>query len=59
MCFLKAEKLQVRNLKSILSIFEIISGLKVNLSKSSLAGIEVIENDLISYAQTLGCTIGE
>lgn len=59
MCFLKADESQVRQLKDILSIFEIIFRLKINLSKTALAKIKVIEEDINHFARILGCKIGE
>lgn len=40
-CFMDAKRDQVHNLMFLLKSFESISGLKKNLSKSSMAGIEV------------------
>lgn len=44
-------------LKVILQIFKCISGLKVNLSKSSIAGIGVDDSLLISFTRLLGCKV--
>lgn len=44
-------------LKYILEIFERISGLKVNFSKSSLAGMGVEDRDISRYAQILRCRV--
>jgi len=49
-CFLKDSNEQVFHLKYILKIFETISGLKVNFSKSSLVGIGVEEGVAYHYA---------
>lgn len=57
MCFLKAKDSQVCVLKDILRIFEIISGFKINMSKTKIAGIEVGEYELLRYAQITGSKI--
>lgn len=57
MCFLKADVSQVWMLKDILKIFKTISGLKINISKTSLAGVEVRGDELSQFAQILGCKI--
>lgn len=45
------------NLKHILKIFEIISGFRVNFSKSSLADIGVNKEDLDRYTLIFGCKV--
>ena len=45
------------NLKYILQIFETISGLRVNLQKSSLVGIKVDKQETIRFANLLGCKV--
>lgn len=57
MCFLKVDASQVRWLKDILKIFETISGLKINLSKTSTAGIEVRGNVLLQIGQIPRCKV--
>jgi len=42
-------------IKAILRVFELASGLKVNLHKSKLAGIKVGRNSLETYARSLNC----
>lgn len=49
-CFLKAEKSQVLLLKDTLRIFEIIYGLKSNLSKTTMADIVVGAEEVLHYA---------
>lgn len=46
---------EVQAMKYIMHMFELISGLKINLSKSSLIGINVNEEWLYMMAETLGC----
>nr|KYP35680.1 Putative ribonuclease H protein At1g65750 family [Cajanus cajan] len=47
----------VKTLKVILRCFELSSGLKVNFAKSSLGGIGVDRETLISYAEQLHCKL--
>lgn len=56
-CFIKDSVEQVINLKYVLMIYEKISGLKVNFSKSSLVGIGVNASEVNCYAQLLGCKV--
>lgn len=44
----------MRNLKHILEVFSLISGLKVNLSKSSITGIGVEKGSLSFVANISG-----
>ncbi|XP_057809058.1 uncharacterized protein LOC131023530 [Salvia miltiorrhiza] len=44
--------------KKILSLFELLSGLKVNYSKSSLMGIKIDDSKLESLANVLECRMG-
>lgn len=48
----------MRILRFCLKIFEVISGFKVNLSKSCLVGIHVDEHWLIVLANVIGCKVG-
>lgn len=54
MCFCRAEEEQVRRLKDILIIFKNY-GLKINMAKTTLKGIEVERDVLQQYARILGC----
>lgn len=45
------------NLKIMSKIFECISGLKVNVAKSSMAGIGVDERVLSSLVDCFGCKV--
>lgn len=56
-CFINDLVEQVTHLKYILKIYEMILSLKVNLSKSSLAGIRVEVGDVCRYAHLLGCRV--
>lgn len=57
MCFLKAEDSQVYLLKDILRIFETISDLKINLLKTTLAGIAVAEEEVLRFARIMECQV--
>lgn len=57
MVFLKPINVRISNLKHILHIFEIISGLKVNWEKSSVPGIHVEDSHLDSIATLMGCKV--
>lgn len=41
-----------------LRIFELISGLKVNLSKSCISGIHVDDHRLLELGNVIGCKVG-
>ncbi|GKE37109.1 RNA-directed DNA polymerase, eukaryota, reverse transcriptase zinc-binding domain protein, partial [Tanacetum coccineum] len=45
------------NLISILRCFYLVSGLKININKSKIIGVNVPENDIINMAFVLGCGI--
>lgn len=53
--FCEARKDYIRNLRNILSCFERISGLKVNLGKCKVVGLNISEQELNNYAHLLGC----
>lgn len=56
-CFVDASSDQVANLKLISNFFECISGLKVNIAKSSMSGLGVDEIALNSFADNFGCKV--
>ena len=47
------------NALSILQIFELSFGLKINLSKSGLAGINIVSQELSNTTSSVGCQILE
>lgn len=55
--FVKPELEGITNLKSILKIVEVISGLKVNWGKCGIVSIHVEESFLSSLADSLGCKV--
>lgn len=48
-----------RNLMCIMKCFEEVSGLKVNMDKSRLNGVEVTKREVIALARGLKCSVGE
>lgn len=54
-CFVDVGLEQVTNIKTILVMYECISGLKVNLSKSCMAEIGVGDISLSIHANIIGC----
>ncbi|KAA3481604.1 Retrovirus-related Pol polyprotein LINE-1 [Gossypium australe] len=56
--FLKADDKEVTNVKYILRVFEIFSGLSINFNKSCLVGFEVEEELLYRMAAICKCKIG-
>lgn len=56
--FLKADMLNVQRMALCLRIFQAISGLKVNFSKSSMVGIGVEDSSLGSFAKAMCCSVG-
>ncbi|KAE8681501.1 Exocyst complex component 5 [Hibiscus syriacus] len=56
--FCIASKTHVLNVKRVLRVFEVISGLKLNLTKSKLFGINISEEKVMQWANTIGCAVG-
>ena len=48
----------VRSMRVVLMLFESLSGLKVNFSKSQLAGVNVSESWLVEAATAMHCRVG-
>lgn len=48
---------EMANIKRILRCFQLMSGLKINFSKSSLCGVKVLNQDVEVLAQVMGCKI--
>lgn len=42
---------------TLLQVFEVVSGMKINKSKCGLAGINVENSVLSSYATPVGCSV--
>ncbi|GMI83351.1 hypothetical protein HRI_002004400 [Hibiscus trionum] len=56
--FAKAEERQVLNIKRLLRIFELASGLSLNLKKTSLVGVNVEESAVRNWVELIGCSVG-
>ncbi|KAE8727131.1 TUDOR-SN protein 1 isoform 2 [Hibiscus syriacus] len=56
--FCSASKTQIVNVKRILRVFEFMTGLELNLSKSRLFGININEEELLQWANAIGCPVG-
>ncbi|GMI64157.1 hypothetical protein HRI_000085000 [Hibiscus trionum] len=50
---------EIKNIKRILRIFEVASGLQLNLKKSMLFGVNVRLEDLNLWAKSIGCDVGK
>ncbi|KAL4366199.1 hypothetical protein GQ457_05G012670 [Hibiscus cannabinus] len=55
--FLEAKEEYIQNMKRILRIFELASGLSLNLKKTKLYGVNVNENLLKSWADAIKCGV--
>lgn len=55
--FCKNEREEINSIMGILCTFQLISGLKINFSKSQLCGIGIHEDIVLSYAEILGCKV--
>lgn len=56
--FLKANPENICKIVLCLKIFHAISGLKVNMSKTCMVGIHIVDNKLASFAEIMGCQVG-
>lgn len=57
--FLNAKKENIKMMEVCFSIFIVISGLKVNMDKSCMAGIHVDQTELMELAGVMGCKVGD
>ncbi|KAE8685834.1 bromodomain and WD repeat-containing protein 3-like isoform X4 [Hibiscus syriacus] len=55
--FCQASLSQIKNVKRVLRIFSVMTGLHLNLAKSKLFGINVEEEVLSEWASSVGCSI--
>ncbi|XP_058211464.1 uncharacterized protein LOC131323632 [Rhododendron vialii] len=55
--FCNNDREELANIKRILRCFQLMSGLKINFSKSSLCGVNIPQVDVSSLAQVMGCKI--
>ncbi|KAE8660741.1 hypothetical protein F3Y22_tig00116951pilonHSYRG00750 [Hibiscus syriacus] len=56
--FCQASINQIKNVKRVLRIFSIMTGLHLNLAKSKLFGINLEEGVLSDWAEQVGCSVG-
>ena len=54
--FCGASKNQINMLKLILYSFELLTGLKINFSRSSLIGLGLTTDEMKNYSKLLGCS---
>ncbi|XP_050217747.1 uncharacterized protein LOC126668601 [Mercurialis annua] len=55
--FLPYDLDKVRNLLRILRCFEIVSGLRINFNKSSVIGLNLVEEEVLAAADILNCKV--
>jgi hypothetical protein len=48
----------IRAIKAVLILFELISGLKVNFHKSMLVGVNIGDSSLVDASLVINCKIG-
>ncbi|KAE8704873.1 hypothetical protein F3Y22_tig00110435pilonHSYRG00103 [Hibiscus syriacus] len=56
--FSKGSIRELRNIRRVLLIYELLVGLKLNLGKSRIFGINVEEGELTNWAEVIGCSVG-
>ncbi|KAE8671815.1 kinase-related family protein [Hibiscus syriacus] len=56
--FCGASKTQIMNVKRVLRVFEVMSGLQLNLKKSRLFGINISQQEVKTWADSIGCLVG-
>ncbi|KAE8678318.1 hypothetical protein F3Y22_tig00111427pilonHSYRG00438 [Hibiscus syriacus] len=56
--FCGASKKQILNVKWVLRVFEIISGLQLNLKKCKLFGVNLKKEEIKDWAAMIGCSVG-
>ncbi|KAE8681880.1 hypothetical protein F3Y22_tig00111300pilonHSYRG00005 [Hibiscus syriacus] len=56
--FCQASINQIKNVKRVLRIFSIMTGLHLNLAKSKLFGINLEDRVLSDWAEQVGCSVG-
>ena len=57
--FLKNKEDTIDNLKWIFKAFTLVSGLKINMGKSEVMGLNIEEERLNQIADLLGCSCGK
>ncbi|KAE8677976.1 Puromycin-sensitive aminopeptidase [Hibiscus syriacus] len=56
--FSKDSTRDLRNVRRVLLIYELLVGLKLNLVKSMIYGINVEDGELATWANDIGCSVG-
>lgn len=56
--FIKNDMTSILGAKKVLQCFELLSGLKINFSKSALYGFKILTEDISYWATRLGCGVG-
>ncbi|XP_039045435.1 uncharacterized protein LOC120185213 [Hibiscus syriacus] len=56
--FYDASKMQILNVKRVLRVFEVMTGLQLNLNKSRLFGINTSENEVKEWVRAIGYSVG-
>jgi len=57
--FCKADVKNIMTIKCVLKCFELVSGLKINFTKSKIVGLGVKDNVLHKFSEILNCSIME
>ena len=56
--FAPSDRQSLKNIKMVLILFQLTSGLKINFHKSEILGVHVAESTLRDWAQILRCKVG-
>ncbi|KAE8680788.1 hypothetical protein F3Y22_tig00111366pilonHSYRG00093 [Hibiscus syriacus] len=56
--FCGASKMQILNVKRVLRVFQVVFGLQLNLKKSKPFGVNLNEEDVQQWANSIGCSVG-
>ncbi|KAE8664767.1 hypothetical protein F3Y22_tig00112738pilonHSYRG00325 [Hibiscus syriacus] len=57
--FCGASKMEISNVKRVLRVFEVMSGLQLNLKKSKLFGVNTVTYEVEEWATAIGCAVGK
>ncbi|KAE8682317.1 Polynucleotide adenylyltransferase family protein isoform 4 [Hibiscus syriacus] len=57
--FSKASIRDLKNVRRVLLIYELLVGLKINLVKSKIYGINIEEDVLVDWSKEIGCSVGK
>lgn len=55
--FCNNDRAELANIKRVLRCFQLMSGLKINFSKSSVCGVKISDQDVKDLALVMGCKI--